>query len=206
MKEFPVIPATKMSVSKRMPIYGIGINDAHYKISSAVNGRRILCPFYLRWKEMIRRCYSESFHDKQPTYKECSVCEEWLTFSNFRSWMTNQDWQNKDLDKDIKFSGNKIYSPDTCIFVAHEINMLTCDSLASRGKWPLGVYFNKQSNKFMSRCVVNNKLKYLGLFCTSLEASKVYKEFKSKLILSVAKDQEQPLKSYLVRIAAEVAT
>ena len=71
---------------------------------------------------MLQRCYSESHLVRQPTYKGCSVCEEWLTFSNFKSWMEQQDWEGKQLDKDLLVYKNKIYSPETCVFVSSVIN------------------------------------------------------------------------------------
>jgi len=38
--------------------------------------------------------------------------------------MERQDWEGKHLDKDILIPGNKIYSPDRCIFVSSLINLL----------------------------------------------------------------------------------
>jgi hypothetical protein len=43
----------------------------------------------------------------------------------------------------------------------------------------IGVYFNKASNKWLSRIQINKKRKYLGLFNTEIEAS----EFRKKYIL-----------------------
>lgn len=81
---------------------------------------------YLRWHDMINRCYNEKFHGSQPQYKGCTVCPEWLNYSNFKVWYD----QNKipgmtlDLDKDILFKGNCEYSPSTVAFVPHTINTL----------------------------------------------------------------------------------
>ena len=33
---------------------------------------------YLRWRDMMQRCYNIKFHERQPQYKDCTVCEEWL--------------------------------------------------------------------------------------------------------------------------------
>ncbi len=120
--------------------------------------------------------------------------------------MEGQDWLGKDLDKDIVKTGNKIYSPETCIFVSHEINSLLTNCSAARGKWPQGVYLNKMANKFQVNCRVNGKIKYLGIFLTPEEASEAYKQFKSNLIRSIAEKQEQPLKGYLIRISKEITT
>ena len=87
----------------RKLIHGVGINDADYVVEkketiSHVNGKRKqkttwICPFYRAWKCMLTRCYSATYQERKPTYRGCSVSEEWLTFSNFKSWMEKQDFQ-----------------------------------------------------------------------------------------------------------------
>lgn len=62
-------------------VYGYGICD----ITGIENGKQM--KYYETWKGMLRRCYSELYHKKEPTYKECSVCDEWLLFSNFKNGM-----------------------------------------------------------------------------------------------------------------------
>jgi len=201
---FIKIPANKNSMLRRKLVYGTGVNDADYIVTPVINGKIFHCPFYVKWNSMLKRCYSEKFQNKYPTYIGCSVCDEWLIFSNFRSWMKKQNWQGNDLDKDIAISENKIYSPDTCIFVSHAINVLLTDSAAARGNNPKGVHLNKQINKYQAKCKINGKQKHLGYFNTAELASEAYAEFKSKLILSVAANQHDPLRSYLVRIAGEI--
>ncbi len=201
---FIEIPATKQSKLNRRLILGVGINDADYMVHVKIRGKNMPCPFYKRWKCMIERCYSDKLHEKHPWYKECSVCDDWKSFMPFKKWMQSQDWERKELDKDIVITGNKIYSPETCIFVSKQINLLLNGRAADRGEWPKGVSFNKENNKFVSRCRVDGKLKHIGYFTTPGAAGEVYKIFKSKLILSVAEKQEQPLKGYLIRISGEL--
>lgn len=72
------------------------------------------------WSHMIERCYSKKYHVKQPTYKGCSICEDWHNFTNFLSWYDENyptDGKTYQLDKDILVQGNKVYSPETCCFV-----------------------------------------------------------------------------------------
>jgi len=200
---FIEILASKSSKTKRKNLYGIGVNDADYIVNQVVCGKIVTCPFYKRWKNMMERCYSKSMHIRKPSCKGSSVCDEWLTFSNFKRWMINQDWQGKHLDKDIVKTGNKIYSPRTCIFVTQEINKLLIYSPSCTGKYPQGVTLSKDGIKLQAGCRVNGIRKGLGLFDNPESASKAYKKFKSKLILSVAEKQDQPLKGYLIRIAGE---
>ena len=70
---------------------------------------------YRTWKSMID-LHSAKYQDKYPTYKGCAVSKEWLTFSVFKAWMVTKDWQDNHLDKDILFEGDKVYSPETCVF------------------------------------------------------------------------------------------
>jgi len=154
---------------------------------------------------MIERCYSLKFHIKHPTYKDAIVHKEWHSFMNFREWMASQDWKDKELDKDILFPGNKLYSKDTCVFVDENINTLLLDCGASRGKYPIGVCLNKQSAKYESQVSVDGEKKHLGLFNTIEEASKVYRITKSKIILDKVKDIEDvKLKEALANKALEL--
>lgn len=121
-------------------IYGVGINDSK---STYIEGKR--CKYYVTWKSMLQRCYSLKYKNKNPTYANCSVCDEWLTFSNFKAWMVKQNWEGKDLDKDILIEGNKIYSPETCFFISRRINTLLNVSKKRIGSLPLGVTFNKKN-------------------------------------------------------------
>ena len=140
-------------------VFGVGINDANYTVkiqeSYYIEGKRkrrttFECPYYVKWKSMLMRCYSEGYLNKNPTYKDCLVCDEWLTFSNFKSWMETQDWEGKQLDKDLLFRGNRVYSPTTCLFVPKDVNyfMLTCK--ASRGDTPLGVTHCSRTNHIVA--------------------------------------------------------
>jgi len=145
---------------------------------------------------MLSRCYSDKTQKRQPTYIEGSVCEEWLTFSNFRSWMEAQDWDGFQLDKDIISPGNKIYSPEFCVFIPQSLNKLLNSHASRRGKWPRGVHFNKAEGIFRSVCNVNGKSKYLGGFSTPEAASREYKKFKSNHIKETAKEFKSSTRIY----------
>jgi len=186
MNTFQEIPVNTHSLSIRRPIYGIAINDAPYLIEYKVDGKRIPCPYYQTWKSMLERCYSPKKHEKFPTYIGCTVCEEWLTFSNFRSWMEKQHWKNRQLDKDILIKGNKVYSPDTCVFVTKFINTLLLTSLKTRGKYLLGVSWHKHNKKYGASCCGVN----LGYFSLESDAHEAYCLHKAELLLTLANLQE----------------
>jgi len=196
------VPSNKNSIGHRKPVYGVGINDADYMVHIRINGKHMICPYYGAWKSMLRRCHDPKFHENNPTYIGCSAAEEWLTFSNFREWMIEQDWEDKQLDKDIINPGNKVYSPENCCFVTHAVNSLLNDHARARGKWPKGVCFHKRDNKFRAQLSVNGKIKHLGSFDTPEEAESAYIQAKYDHILVVANEQiNQRIRQGLIRQA-----
>lgn len=161
--------------NKKTLIYGIGINDANYPVSKRVDGKRIECKYYAKWRRMMQRSYDTAFHEKNPTYKDVTVCKEWHSFMNFRAWMVKQNWENKELDKDILYPDNKVYSPVTCLFVSRMIN-----NLVHTGK---GVTWHKGNKSFM--VAVRSKKKgqeFLGYFHDEDEAKKVYLKRKVEIL------------------------
>jgi len=192
MNQFIEIPANKISLSKRKLVYGVGVNDADYKVEIVKNGRRMQCPYYLRWMNMLRRCYYSKYHEKYPTYKGCSVCKEWLTFSVFEAWMLKQDWKGMALDKDILNQGNKIYAPEYCRFISQALNSLLTASGAARGDLPLGVTWHKHLKKYRARINIDGNEKHLGYFNTIEEAKAVYDKAKYAEINRHAMMQTDP--------------
>ena len=162
---------------------------------------------YAKWFSMLKRCYDPYYINKFPTYIYCIVCEEWHNFQNFAKWYEENYYEipneKMHLDKDILCKGNKIYSPENCIFVPERINILFVKSDASRGKYPIGVCWRKSRNKFMSQCNILNKENnrkhiYLGTYNTIEEAFLAYKTFKEKYIKEVADEYKDliPQKLY----------
>lgn len=199
MTQFIERKACSMAINKRKPSQGVGINDAWYSTTTEVNGKRVQCPYYQRWSDMLTRCYSEKYHDREPTYKGCYVCDEWLTFSNFKVWMEKQDWKGKQLDKDLLNQNNKEYSPDNCLFVSRHINSLLLTRVLHRGEFMLGVHLHKETGKFRSQCCDGKgKIIRLGLYSKELSAHNAYKKYKYALIAKIANEQSEPLKSALL--------
>lgn len=83
------------------------------------------------WEELIDRCYnknSRSYH--RYGEKGCRVCDEWKVYSNFKRWRDNNshDWGVRaDIDKDIKVAGNTLYSPEFCLIVPYDVNLVFRD-------------------------------------------------------------------------------
>lgn len=170
----------------RALVYGKGTNDAGYNIKvdtwrEGIKTTEWRCPYYNRWVNMLKRCYSSHSLLKHPTYKDCTVCEEWLTFSNFKRWMEKQDWEGMQLDKDILGSG-KFYCPDICVFVPRYINCFiykTEDNVIGKtGAVPKG-------DKYMCTVRFKNKVYFNKVYKTPKEANMMWKNKKVELLNSL---------------------
>lgn len=190
-------------IKKNKLIQGVGVNDADYSIAKTENSKIVWrCPYYRTWTNMLDRAYSDKYKQRQPTYRDVTVCEEWHSFMRFRAWMVEQDWEGKELDKDILFQGNKVYSPDTCVFVDKAVNLFLTDCAASRGEWPLGVCWHERGKKFMSRCCnpFTNEPEYLGLFHCQNQAHLAWKARKHELACRLADIQTDERVAEALRI------
>lgn len=181
------------SLAFRKPVYGIGVNDANYIVQPTIDGKQIQCPYYQKWKSILMRCYSAACHEEHPTYADCSVAKEWLTFSNFRSWMVEQYWEGMELDKDIKFKNSKIYSKDTCLFIPKTLNTLLLDCKSARGKYPIGVYFHKPMDKFKAQISYSGIKVHLGYFSIVEEAAYAYKSARKNKIQQIIDNNTYPV-------------
>lgn len=178
-------------MSKKL-IYGVGINDADYVTNPTIEGRRIPCKIYATWYDMLRRCYNRVELERRPTYLECLVASEWHSFMNFRAWMLTQDFEGKQLDKDLLFPGNKVYSKDTCVFISGALNGFMIERTNVRKLLPLGV--TTSGSKFKAQCQnpLTKTNKYLGTFSTPEEAHLAWKKYKHELALEYAKLETDP--------------
>jgi len=192
---------------RRSLIYGVGLNDATYKTQYKLDGKIIRCPYYVAWSGMMRRCYSEKFKLSRPTYNGCYVCDEWKVFSSFKSWMIEQDWEGKQLDKDILFKGNKAYSPEFCVFVPALINSFIIANDANRGELPVGVTWCDYHKKYKSSCSnpFTKKVESLGFFDSADEAYRAWVKRKHNhaVVLAGTVSEDKIAKALINRFKGE---
>ena len=180
--------------------YGVGyIGEGNHK--PLIDNKKT--KVYNTWGNMLKRCYDKNFQINNSTYTDCKVCNEWLCFQNFADWYDENYYEIEgeimELDKDILVKGNKIYSPNTCIFVPHRINSLFVKRDSKRGEYPIGV--TPHRNKFRAECEIK-----LGVYNTIEEAFQVYKKFKENYIKEIAEEYKSkiPQKLYKAMINYEV--
>lgn len=152
---------------------------------------------YNTWKGMIYRCYDQRDMNKYTTYRDCTVCDEWLCYANFERWWNDNYYeisnQEMNLDKDILFKGNKVYSPQTCVIVPQNINLLFINRKTKRGNLPVGVSYYKRDKKYIATLGELGEAHYLGLYDTPIEAFGVYKQAKEKYIKAVADEYKDKI-------------
>ena len=165
------------------------------------------------WRGLLERTIIQRAKNKKryEAYQNCSVCDRWLCFSNFVDDMLNIWYdcdERLDLDKDIKYKGNREYSPDKCLLVPHSINMLFSHwkggeginhqvgvqyvkSGHHKGTWevkPCGIYaFDGQF-----RTGVHKHFK------SEIEAGEYYRKIKHEYVRKVLKSYEGRIPDYVM--------
>ena len=200
-----------------------GVKNPYHKVMYNIGyfgqnkySRKTHPKIYDTWHDMLKRCYNPYYINKHLTYIDCYVCEEWHNFQNFAKWYEENYYevenQRVHLDKDILNKGNKIYSPETCIFVPQRINVLFTKSDNKRGKYPIGVsYYSKDKALYVNCSIIENdnkKQKYLGIFSINepYQAFTCYKNFKEKYIKQIADEYKEliPIELYEAMYRYEV--
>lgn len=199
-----------MSFIKKL--FDVGVKDVDYPLYKwhYEGSKQIIdwcCPYYLLWKELLRRCYSPKEHIRYPTYVGCEVSPTWYSLNNFTTWVKDQKqhdlWlsekgkSRKDkkinfhLDKDILSVGSKIYSPETCVFIPNYLNSLLLIQKSQRNAFSLGVGWDKKLNKFRAYISIGSTYKYLGHFDKEVDAHKAWQKAKAQNILNVKSNYQK---------------
>lgn len=156
--------------------YGIGyIGKGNYNNVTSPNASK-------RWQNMMQRCYDIKYHEKYPTYKNVTVCEEWHCFQNFAAWFDNnyrpEFMKGWCLDKDLLTKGDKIYSPETCCFIPQVLNKL----LTHMHTTPI---ITDVKGRFYTKIYKGDKIFRFSVFETKEEAISRYKEEKRNYCIEV---------------------
>jgi hypothetical protein len=168
-------------------VYGVG----YYGSPSAnTTGRAAFI-----WRSVMQRCYEEEGRI-EPAYYEVNVCTSWHNFLVFEEWVVKQpgfDTKGWELDKDLLIKGNKLYSPDTCVYLPKAVNAALTKRHNHRGKYPIGVQPSKSGKRFEAWCGDGERSRYLGVFGTPIEAFLCYKAKKEEMLRSLAEKYKDEL-------------
>lgn len=180
-------------------IYGIGYLGVGKHFPHADNNG-VQFKKYTTWQHMIGRCYCEAKRESHLAYSECTVCEEWHNFQNFADWYEKNfydigDGTRMHIDKDVLVKGNKVYSPETCIFLPQRINMMfTTKAKRIDADLPNAIYRSKTGYK----SAYNGKS--LGVFKTLEEAIDIHQIAKRKHIKQVVEEYKDRLPPYICEV------
>lgn len=185
---FPIFALRKSKVPNPYDktVCGVGcLGEGIYK--AYVNRKPTL--EYKVWASILRRCYSEKFLVKNPTYRGCAVHPEWHNFQNFADWYVNNESYGLgyELDKDLLVIGNKVYGSSTCCLAPKQLNLLFNKESVKVSKYPLGVVFDKTTGLYKAGVSRYGKFEGLGYFKSAEEASKAYNHQKDLHVKEVTK-------------------
>lgn len=156
------------------------------------------------YSNMNTRSYNPNYHAAKQSYKGCSICDEWLDDrTKFYEWVDHNFYTidgepTVELDKDILVRGNKMYSPDTCVFAPKRINDLFVhvDAIDKNGL-PTGVTYSEKTGKYKATIRKNGKNTVLGFFDTPEEARAEYEKHKQAEIIHIADEYKDKIPSKL---------
>ena len=153
---------------------------------------------YMSWKNMLDRCYYEKHKERNPSYYNTStVCNDWHNFQTFADWYEEHEYHIGDerlhLDKDIKYPGNTVYSPQTCILVPQRINMMFVNKSNNRGL-PNGI------TKGTKGYYVKYNHEKLGVYPTIEDAYYVQTQKKKEAIIQLANEYKNIIPKYIYDI------
>lgn len=136
----------------------------------------------MTWYAMQERCKKGgSVQKRESTYVGCSIADEFMDYQKFGDWYSSQvgyGAENYDLDKDILFKGNKVYSSSTCVLIPRELNRFFGHNVNGGNKYQQGVYWHSRDLVFQTQILVDGKIKYLGRFTTPESCYATYKAAK----------------------------
>jgi len=186
------------------PMYPSVYNIGYFGIGKYVarlSGSNKNTSQYQTWHSMMSRCYDKKSKIHK-SYKDCSVCNEWLNYQNFAKWYDDNFYQIPNevmcLDKDILHKGNKVYSPENCVFAPNRINVLFIKTDSKRGNFPIGVYYNKLNKNYRAQFNAINKI-MLDSFDTPEKAFECYKKEKEKYIKQIADEYKNKIPNNLYK-------
>lgn len=173
-------------------VFGVGyVGVGKYKTKEK-DGRFTI--YYQQWKNMLLRCYVKA--DRHHAYEDAKVCEEWLNFQTFAKWYDEHYYEiegSLQIDKDIKYAGNMIYSPQTCLLTPQKINLMFMNKPNSRGL-PNGIV--KQGKGYLAK--YNHE--HLGVYATVEEAYHYQTKKKKEMIIELANEYKDVMPKYIYDI------
>lgn len=187
IEDLGMLYKTKNSIEKkRFAIFECNNCKAHFKFNalSVKYNKRKYCQscshkthghtntrIYLIWKSMKRRCNDEN-HTAFKSYggRGISICNEWNSnFISFYNWSIKNGYKNELTIDRIENDGN--YEPSNCRWVDRHMQQANRRISNKNTSGYIGVSFNKEKNKYVSKIAINKKAIHIGYYITAKEAA-----------------------------------
>ena len=152
---------------------------------------------YRLWASMLQRCSSAQYKERRPSYKNCKMSDEFLSFDAFAEWAVKQKnfnmhgWQ---LDKDLYSVGDPVYSPETCVFLPARVNSLLVKGGVKSSGLPPGIRKYKSGN-YGVYCEYLGENKTFGCFENLEDALRLRLKIKQQFLDDATNPYRQHLDS-----------
>lgn len=166
----------------RRSVYGTGIYVPYKQYCCREEPKTPITRAYNMWSNMLKRAYCPEQLAVDPTYTGTTVYAPWHRSDVYWQWAEKQVGWLKDgyhQDKDILFYGNKVYSPETCVFIPNQLNTFLSDCRKVRSPYGQGVLL--RNDKYTATIWNNNKPRRIGTFITQKEAQEAFAEEKTRI-------------------------
>jgi len=158
-----------------------GFNPPAKRIKKGKWGRSC----YSCWASMVFRSFGPIFKKLNPTYKEVTMCNEFKDYYFFFDWFNENYYevpgQRTALDKDILVPGNKVYSPEACVFLPACINTFISQTGVNNRIKLL------KSGVYSLNIVIDGKLTNFGCYSSYDVALNMLKQIKKERLLALSK-------------------
>ena len=125
---------------------------------------------YGTWSQMVQRCTNPK-HKNYGDYAErgITVCEEWLDIKKFIAWAESTHPNVKGVTLD-RINNDKGYSPENCTWSDKTAQVLNRRIMKNNTSGYVGIYWNKDSKKWVVNIRISKILKQIGSFKDKIEA------------------------------------
>ena len=149
---------------------------------------------FIKWKNMIQRCYNDKVHQLKPYYIGKNVCIEWQNYQNFKIWFDAHyiPGIKADLDKDLLCKESNMYSPETCVFMTHFLNTVFEDRRGIKSN----IIQNDDGTYSVSMNVLSKRID-LGVFDSEEEALRGFIDGRADYICNLAEKCKGKVPDYV---------
>lgn len=160
------------------------------------------------WNSMLQRA-SAKYVEQRPSYAGTSIDPAFVRFYDFYMWAVDQigwDADDAQLDKDLLVKGNRVYGPDTCVFLPLRVNSLLIAHASRRGELPVGVTAGRTPGTYEARVRDRGTKIGMGTHRTPEAAFAAYKAGKEALVRVVAEEYRNLIdpRAYAALLAYQV--